>query len=61
MKVPIGSQSGRTLKLKGKGALNLNTKKHGDLLVKLIVKVPAAAEKMEKYYQGDIRKDVSFY
>lgn len=68
LKVPAGSQSGRILKLKGKGALNLKTKKHGDLLVKLIVKVPAgtnpevleAAEKMEKYYQGDIRKDVSF-
>ncbi|RPI76485.1 MAG: molecular chaperone DnaJ [Desulfobacteraceae bacterium] len=68
LKVPAASQSGRILKLKGKGARNLKTKKHGDLLVKLIVKIPtgvdpevlAAAEKMEKYYQGDIRQDVSF-
>jgi molecular chaperone DnaJ len=68
LKVPAGSQSGQILKLKGKGARNLKTKKHGDLLVKLIVKIPtgtdpevlAAAEKMEKHYQGDIRKDVLF-
>jgi molecular chaperone DnaJ len=66
LKVSAGSQSGQILKLKGKGALNLKTKKRGDLMVKLIVKVPitedheilAAAEKMERYYHTDIRRDL---
>ena len=66
VKVPPKSQSGQTLRLKGKGAVNLKTKKRGDFMVKLIVKVPQtddreileAAEKMNRFYQGDIRKDV---
>ena len=66
VKVPPKSQSGQTLKLKGKGAVNPKTKQKGDLMVKLIVKVPqtdereilAAVEKMEVYYQEDVRKDI---
>ncbi len=66
VKVPPKSQSGQTLRLKGKGAVNLKTKKRGDLMVKLIVKVPQtddreilqAVEKMEKIYKGDVRKDI---
>ncbi len=66
VKVPLGSQSGQTLKLKGKGAVNLKTKKRGDLMVKLVVKVPRtddreileAAEKMEKFYEKDVRRDI---
>jgi len=66
VKVPPKSQSGQTLRLKGKGAANLKTKKKGDLMVKLTVKVPRsddseileAAKKMDKLYDGDIRKDI---
>ena len=66
VKVPPKSQSGQTLRLKGKGAVNLKTKQKGDLMVKLEVKVPKtdnkeileAAEKMGKFYQGDLRKDI---
>jgi molecular chaperone DnaJ len=66
VKVPPKSQSGQTLRLKGKGAVNLKTKKRGDLMVKLIVKVPRtddseileAAAKMEGYYKEDPRKDI---
>ena len=66
VKVPPKSQSGQTLRLKGKGAVNLKTKKRGDLMVKLIVKVPQtddgeileAAEKMDSFYSGDNRKDI---
>jgi molecular chaperone DnaJ len=66
VKVPAGSQSGQTLKLKGKGAPNPKTKQRGDLLVKLIVKVPKtadkeileAAEKMDRYYAEDLRAEV---
>jgi len=63
VKVPPGSQSGQTLKVRGKGALNPKTKQKGDLLIRLVVKVPKtedkealdAAEKIERLYQGDVR------
>jgi len=64
LKVPAGSQSGQTLKLKGKGAVNPKTKQRGDLMVKLVVKVPKtddreileAVRKMDRYYEEDVRK-----
>ena len=63
LKVPPKSQSGQTLKLKGKGAFNPKTKQRGDLMVKLAVKVPQtddketldAAEKMSRLYKTDLR------
>ncbi|MCD4718006.1 MAG: hypothetical protein K8R45_14855, partial [Desulfobacterales bacterium] len=66
VKVPLKSQSGQTLKLKGKGAVNPKTKQRGDLMVKLVVKVPRtddseileAAEKMDGFYKEDLRRDI---
>jgi len=66
LKVPPGSQSGQTLKLKGKGAVDPKTKKRGDLMVKLVVKVPKtddreildAAKKMDGFYKGDLRAGI---
>jgi DnaJ-class molecular chaperone len=64
VKVPPKSQTGRVLRLKGKGAFNLKSKERGDLMVKLVVKVPQtddkeileAAEKMERFYKEDVRQ-----
>lgn len=64
VKVPPGSQSGQFLKIKGKGALNPKTGKRGDLLIRLVVKVPRtkdrealdAAEKIDRLYAGDVRE-----
>lgn len=66
LKIPAGSQSGRTLKLKGKGAINAKTKARGDLLARIVVRPPKtdaadalkAAKKLEGYYTEDIRKDL---
>jgi molecular chaperone DnaJ len=66
VKVPSQSQSGQTLKLKGKGAVNPKTKQRGDLMVKLVVKVPQtddkgtleAVEKMDKFYKEDLRSHI---
>lgn len=66
LKIPAGSQSGQVLKLRGKGAANARTKKNGDLLVKLVVKVPKTkdkeildyARKMDDSYTEDVRKSV---
>ncbi len=64
LKIPPKSQNGRILRLKRKGAPNPKTKKRGDLLAKLVVKVPEAdnkevidaAEKLDAYYKGDVRQ-----
>ena len=66
LKVPPGSQSGQTLKLKGKGAVNPKTKKSGNLMVKLVIKVPKtddreildAVKKLDGFYEGDLREDI---
>ncbi len=66
VKVPPQSQSGQTLKIKGKGAVNPKTKQKGDLMVKLVVKVPQtdnkeildAIEKMDGFYKEDLRKNI---
>jgi molecular chaperone DnaJ len=66
VKVPPKSQSGQTLKLRGKGAVNPKTKERGDLLVKLIVKVPKtedqeileAVKKMDRFYNEDVRASI---
>ena len=63
VKVPPKSQSGQSLKLRGKGAFNPKTKQRGDLMVKLVVKVPQtddketldAAKKMGRFYKADLR------
>jgi molecular chaperone DnaJ len=66
VKVPSQSQSGQTLKVKGKGAVNPKTKQRGDLMVKLVVKVPQtedkgileAVEKMDRLYKEDVRRNI---
>ena len=66
VKVPPKSQSGQTLKLKGKGAFNPKTKSSGDLMIKLIVKVPQtddgeilkSVESLEGLYGGDLRRNI---
>ncbi len=66
MKVPANSQTGKVLRLKGKGATNLKTKTRGNLMVKLVVKVPrtddpeilAAVQKMDGMYEEDVRGNI---
>jgi molecular chaperone DnaJ len=41
LKVPAGTQSGQTFKLRGKGITNVNGRGRGDLLARLIVEVPS--------------------
>jgi molecular chaperone DnaJ len=66
LKIPPKSQNGRVLRLKGKGAFDAKARTQGDLLVKLLVKVPEsddpealeAVRRMEGLYRKDIRKDI---
>jgi DnaJ-class molecular chaperone len=66
LSVPPGTNSGRKLRLKGKGVPAKNGS--GDFYVTLVVKVPeegldaeevkAAAAELEKHYRGDVRASV---
>jgi len=69
LKIPPGSQSGQTLRLKGKGVMdasvtNAKTRTTGDLYVKLMIQIPKnggeraqeAAELLEHYYAENPRK-----
>ncbi len=66
LKIPPKSQSGQVLKLKEKGAYKPKSNQRGDLMVKLIVKVPKtddsevleAAEKIDRSYEKDLRGDI---
>jgi molecular chaperone DnaJ len=66
VKVPAGSQSGQTLRLKGKGATNIKTRQRGNLLIKLVVKVPRTddpeiidtVKKMDSLYEQDVRSGI---
>jgi molecular chaperone DnaJ len=66
LKIPAGSQSGQSLRLKGKGAYNLKTGTRGDMMVKLVVKVPKgdneevkkAAKTLESFYKEDVRSNL---
>ena len=66
LKVPVKSQSGKILKLKGKGAQNIKTKQNGDLYVRLMVKIPETEDaaildtvkKLESLYSSDVRRDI---
>jgi molecular chaperone DnaJ len=48
LKIPAGTQSGRTFKLKGKGAPRLKGKGQGDMLVTVRVSVPQKLKKEER-------------
>lgn len=66
VKVPPGSQSGRKMRLKGRGAPSLKGGATGDFYLVLQVKVPetatpeakAAAEVLSQAYPGDVRQEL---
>lgn len=64
VKIPPGSQSGQTLRLKGKGVTNTKTHMAGDLYLKLMIQIPKdggerarqAAELLDHYYTENPRQ-----
>jgi DnaJ-class molecular chaperone len=66
VKIPPGSQSGRKMRVRGRGVPSLRGSDRGDLYLNLKVMVPssldpearAAAERMREAYPSDVRADV---
>jgi molecular chaperone DnaJ len=64
VKIPQGSQSGQTLRLKGKGVTDAKTHTTGDLYLKLMIQIPKdggdrarqAAELLDHYYTENPRQ-----
>jgi molecular chaperone DnaJ len=56
LKVPPGSQDGRTLRVRGRGAPKLNGGGRGDLLARLRVSVPTRLTKAEREAIENLRK-----
>jgi molecular chaperone DnaJ len=48
MKIPEGTQSGRELRIRGRGVPHLNEKGHGDLIVKLMVQIPRKLNRAQR-------------
>jgi len=49
VKVPAGTQSGQTFKLRGKGIQNVNGRERGDLLARMIVEVPTRLNSEQRH------------
>jgi len=68
LKIPAGSQSGKLLRLRGKGIPRINSHMVGDQMVKVQVETPLKPSKqerqlfkqLEEYYQSQKRKDSIF-
>ena len=58
VKLPAGTQSGRTLRLKGKGMPGLKGKNPGDLYIKTRIVLP---EKMDKSKQKQLEEFLKSY
>jgi molecular chaperone DnaJ len=60
VKIEAGTQSGRTMRLKGKGLPDVHGRGHGDLFVHLMVWTPSELSKEDKVVLEKLRQNPSF-
>ena len=48
LKIPEGTQSGREIRIRGRGVPHLNDKAHGDLIVKVLVQIPRKLSRSQR-------------
>jgi len=48
LKIPEGTQSGKELRIRGKGVPYLNEKGRGDLIVKVVVQIPKKLSRAQR-------------
>jgi len=54
IKVPEGTQSGRELRIRGRGIPYLNEKGHGDLIVRIVVEIPRKLSRSQRELVGKL-------
>ena len=59
LKIPEGTQSGRTFRLKGRGIKSIRTSEHGDLYVHTTVEVPVNMTKVQKELLSKFDESIS--
>ena len=59
IKVPEGTQSGREIKLRGKGVPHLNSHGKGDLIVEVRVQTPSKLSKQQKELLKQLAESIS--
>ena len=59
LKVPEGTQSGKEIRIRGKGVPYLNEKGRGDLIVKVLVQIPKKLSKAQRDLITELGKSMS--
>ena len=59
LKIPEGTQSGRELRVRGRGVPYLNEKGHGDLIVKVVVQIPRKLSRAQRDLIGKLSESLS--
>ena len=59
LKIPEGTQSGKELRIRGKGVPYLNEKGRGDLIVKVIVQIPKKLSRAQRDLIAELGKTMS--
>jgi molecular chaperone DnaJ len=59
VKIPEGTQSGRELRVKGRGVPLLNGKGQGDLVVRLVVQTPRKLTKAQRDLMAKLGESMS--
>jgi molecular chaperone DnaJ len=54
IKIPEGTQSGRELRIRGRGVPYLNEKGHGDLIVRVVVEIPRKLSRSQRELVGKL-------
>jgi molecular chaperone DnaJ len=59
VKVPEGTQSGKQLRIRGRGVPYLNEKGHGDLIVKVVVQIPRKLSRVQRELVAKLSESLS--
>ena len=59
MKIPAGTQSGTIFRVRGKGLPDVHSRRHGDLLVRVLVETPTNLTRTHHKFLEDFRKAFS--